>query len=94
MDKIDVLIPCCNKAQTIGKVCADFKKYLPESTIYVMKRFQASIICGFHAAVSLPSFFSKMIPASAMQKERMGFEFRFALLETVGHGKPEAYDVD
>ncbi len=35
MDKIAVLIPCYNEAQTIEKVVTDFKKVLPEATIYV-----------------------------------------------------------
>ena len=35
MDKIAVLIPCYNEEQTIGKVIKDFKKELPEATIYV-----------------------------------------------------------
>lgn len=35
MDKIAVLIPCFNEAQTIGKVIADFKQALPEAVIYV-----------------------------------------------------------
>lgn len=35
MDKIAVLIPCYNEALTIEKVVRDFKKALPESTIYV-----------------------------------------------------------
>lgn len=35
MDKIAVLIPCYNEAQTIGKVIADVKKHLPEAAIYV-----------------------------------------------------------
>lgn len=35
MDKIAVLIPCYNEENTIGKVVDDFKKVLPESTIYV-----------------------------------------------------------
>lgn len=35
MDKIAVLIPCYNEAQTIGKVVSDFKRELPEATIYV-----------------------------------------------------------
>ena len=35
MDKIAVLIPCYNEAVTIEKVIKDFKKVLPESTIYV-----------------------------------------------------------
>ena len=35
MDKIAVLIPCYNESQTIAKVVADFKKNLPEATIYV-----------------------------------------------------------
>lgn len=35
MDKIAVLIPCYNEEQTIHKVVTDFKKVLPEATIYV-----------------------------------------------------------
>ena len=34
-DKIAVLIPCYNEAKTIEKVIKDFKKNLPEATIYV-----------------------------------------------------------
>lgn len=35
MDKIAVLIPCYNEAQTIRKVVEDYKKVLPDATIYV-----------------------------------------------------------
>ena len=35
MDKIAVLIPCYNEAQTIEKVVTDFKAALPEAVIYV-----------------------------------------------------------
>ena len=35
MDKIAVLIPCYNEEKTVGKVVADFKRELPEATIYV-----------------------------------------------------------
>jgi len=35
MDKIAVLIPCYNEVKTISKVVADFKRELPEATIYV-----------------------------------------------------------
>jgi glycosyltransferase involved in cell wall biosynthesis len=35
MDKIAVLIPCYNEAQTITKVVTDAKKALPEAVIYV-----------------------------------------------------------
>ena len=35
MDKIAVLIPCYNEAQTIAKVVADFRRELPEAVIYV-----------------------------------------------------------
>ena len=35
MDKIAVLIPCFNESQTIEKVVNDWKKELPEATIYV-----------------------------------------------------------
>lgn len=35
MDKIAVLIPCYNEALTIEQVIRDFKKALPEATIYV-----------------------------------------------------------
>lgn len=32
---IAALVPCYNESQTIAKVCDDFKKYLPEATVYV-----------------------------------------------------------
>lgn len=35
MDKIAVLIPCYNEAKTVEKVVKDYKKALPEATIYV-----------------------------------------------------------
>lgn len=35
MDKVAVLIPCYNESKTIKKVVEDFKKELPEATIYV-----------------------------------------------------------
>ncbi len=35
MDKIAVLIPCYNEAKTVKKVVEDFKRELPEATIYV-----------------------------------------------------------
>ena len=35
MDKIAVLIPCYNESKTIEKVIEDFKRELPEATIYV-----------------------------------------------------------
>ena len=35
MDRIAVLIPCYNEEKTVGKVVRDFKKNLPEATIYV-----------------------------------------------------------
>ena len=35
MDKIAVLIPCYNESKTVEKVVKDFKKELPEATIYV-----------------------------------------------------------
>ena len=35
MDKIAVLIPCYNESKTVKKVVEDFKKALPEATIYV-----------------------------------------------------------
>lgn len=35
MDKIAVLVPCYNEELTIAKVITDFKKELPEATIYV-----------------------------------------------------------
>lgn len=35
MDKIAVLIPCYNESKTIAKVVEDFRKVLPEATIYV-----------------------------------------------------------
>ncbi len=35
MPTIAALVPCYNEALTIAKVCDDFKKYLPEATVYV-----------------------------------------------------------
>ncbi len=35
MDKIAVLIPCYNEAQTVEKVVTDWKNALPEATVYV-----------------------------------------------------------
>lgn len=35
MDKIAVLIPCYNEAITIAKVITDFKRVLPDCTVYV-----------------------------------------------------------
>lgn len=35
MDRIAVLIPCFNEEKTIGKVCADFRRALPDAVIYV-----------------------------------------------------------
>ncbi len=35
MDKIAVLIPCYNESKTIEKVVKDFKRELPDATIYV-----------------------------------------------------------
>ncbi len=35
MDRIAILVPCYNEAQTIRKVIKDFKKALPEAVIYV-----------------------------------------------------------
>lgn len=35
MDKIAVLIPCYNEAQTVAKVVSDWKAALPEAVIYV-----------------------------------------------------------
>lgn len=35
MDKIAVLIPCLNEEKTIAKVVSDFKRELPDATIYI-----------------------------------------------------------
>ena len=35
MDKIAVLVPCYNESLTVAKVVSDWKKALPEATIYV-----------------------------------------------------------
>ena len=35
MDRIAVLVPCYNESQTVAKVVADFKRVLPEATVYV-----------------------------------------------------------
>ena len=39
MEKIAVLIPCYNEEKTIKKVVEDWKKELPEATIYVYRYF-------------------------------------------------------
>ena len=35
MDSIAVLIPCYNEEKTVGKVVRDFKRVLPQATVYV-----------------------------------------------------------
>lgn len=35
MDKIAVLVPCYNEAKTVEKVVRDFRRVLPEATVYV-----------------------------------------------------------
>ena len=35
MDKIAVLIPCYNEAMTIEKIVKEYKRFLPEATVYV-----------------------------------------------------------
>ena len=35
MDKIAVLIPCYNESLTVAKVVSDYKRVLPEATVYV-----------------------------------------------------------
>jgi glycosyltransferase involved in cell wall biosynthesis len=35
MDKIAVMIPCYNESKTVEKVVSDFRRVLPEATIYV-----------------------------------------------------------
>ena len=35
MDKVAVLIPCYNESVTIEKVVRDYKRVLPEASIYV-----------------------------------------------------------
>ena len=35
MDKIAVLVPCYNESQTVAKVVSEFKRVLPEATVYV-----------------------------------------------------------
>ena len=34
-DRIAVLIPCYNESRTIEKVVTDFRRVLPEATVYV-----------------------------------------------------------
>ena len=35
MDKIAVLIPCYNESKTVEKVVSDFRRVLPDATVYV-----------------------------------------------------------
>jgi len=54
MDKIAVLIPCYNEAQTIAKVVDDYTSALPEATIYVYDNNSSddtAAIAAAHGAV-------------------------------------------
>ena len=44
-DKIAVIIPCYNEALTIGKVVEDFRRELPEASVYVYDN-KADIVVG------------------------------------------------
>lgn len=51
---IAALVPCYNEALTIAKVCDDFKKYLPEATVYVYDNNSSDNTAGIareHGAV-------------------------------------------
>ncbi|MBC2003855.1 glycosyltransferase [Listeria booriae] len=53
-EKVAVLLPCYNEEQTIGKVIDDFKRELPEATIYVYdnnSKDKTSEIARAHGAV-------------------------------------------
>lgn len=53
-DKIAVLIPCYNEAVTIGKVIDDFKRVLPDATIYVYdnnSKDETAAIAQEHGAI-------------------------------------------
>ena len=43
--KIAVLIPCYNESLTVEKVISDFRKELPEATIYVYDNNSARSSC-------------------------------------------------
>ena len=38
MDEIAVLIPCFNEEITVGKVVRDFKRALPQATVYLLEQ--------------------------------------------------------
>lgn len=46
MEKIAVLIPCYNEESTVGKVVLDFKKNIPEATIYVYDNNSTDKTCS------------------------------------------------
>lgn len=56
-DKIAVIIPCYNEALTIGKVIDDFRRELPEASVYVYDNNStdgtAAIACSRGAVVRL-----------------------------------------
>lgn len=50
MDKIAVLIPCYNEAVTIEKVVSDYRRLLPEATVYVYDNNSDDGTAGLAAA--------------------------------------------
>lgn len=50
MDKLAVLIPCYNEAQTVAKVVGDFKRALPQATVYVYDNNSTDGTAGLAAA--------------------------------------------
>ena len=50
MDKLAVLIPCYNEAQTVAKVVGDFKRTLPQATVYVYDNNSTDGTAGLAAA--------------------------------------------
>lgn len=48
--RIAVLIPCCNEAATIANVLEDFKRTLPDATMYVYDNNSKDLTCEVDAA--------------------------------------------
>ena len=74
MDKIAILIPCYNEAQTIGKVVADFRAALPEATVYVYDNNSADDTAAIQAATGVNLLEELMFTALGKETGRVRAE--------------------
>ena len=51
MDRIAVLVPCYNEAQTIQKVVTDWKTVLPDAVVYVYDNNSTDDTAAIQAAI-------------------------------------------